>query len=36
MAHHREKMAHVLEARKEGKWAIYRDGRVIITKRRFP
>lgn len=34
VAHRKEHMPRVLEARKEGKWAVYRDGKVIITDRR--
>lgn len=34
VAHRKEHMPRVLEARKEGKWAVYREGKVIITERR--
>lgn len=34
VAHRKEHMSKVFEARKNGKWAVYRDGRVIITERR--
>lgn len=33
LAHRKAKMVEVHEARKAGKWAVYRDGRVIITER---
>ena len=34
VTHRKENMPRVLDARKEGKWAIYRDGKVIITEKR--
>ena len=34
VAHRKENIPRVLEARKEGKWAVYRDGKVIITEKR--
>ena len=34
LEHRRACMPKVMEARKEGKYAVYRDGRVIITERR--
>ena len=34
VAHRKENMPRVLDARKEGKWAVYRDGKVIITEKR--
>lgn len=36
VSHRREHMPKVLEARKEGKFAMYRDGRVIIMEKRSP
>ena len=32
MAHRKENMPQVVDARKEGKWAVYRASKVIITK----
>lgn len=34
VAHRKECMPRVIEARKEGKWAVYRDGKVIISEKR--
>ena len=34
VAHRKENMPRVLDARKEGKWVVYRDGKVIITEKR--
>lgn len=34
VAHRRAAMTEVHEARKAGKWAVYRDGRVIISDAR--
>lgn len=34
VAHRRECMPRIMEARQAGKWAVYRDGRVIITEKR--
>ena len=34
VAHRKENMPRVLAARQEGKWAYYRDGRVIIIEKR--
>ena len=36
VAHRREHIPKVLEAQKEGKFAMYRDGRVIIMEKRSP
>ena len=34
VTHRKENMPRVLDARKEGKWVVYRDGKVIITEKR--
>ena len=33
-AHRKENMPRVLDARKEGKWVVYRYGKVIIIEKR--
>ncbi len=34
VAHRKECMPRIIEARKAGKWAVYRDGKVIISEKR--
>ena len=33
-AHRKENMPQVLDARKDGKWVVYKDGKVIIIEER--
>ena len=34
VAHCKENMPRLLDARKDEKWVVYREGKVLITKKR--